>query len=509
MMAWYLALDVGTTSLKAAAISDQGELLATATSRYPTFRPAPNCVEQDPKDWWRAGVNAIAQLLADLTARPSQLRAIGLSGMAATHVLLDDAGQPLRPAILWQDTRAGSEAEELCRRLGTRPWEEYFGIALAPSASQQVARMLWLARNEPEVLQRTRYVLGAKDYLAFRLTGNLMTDRTSSLGFTHLGSGALHEAVAQAAEFDPAKLPPRCNPSDLVGVVTADAAAATGLPQGTPVTSGMIDSWCTMLGAGIASPGDAFDTAGTAEVVGLAAPPSPPHPARDAVYQMPFLTGVDVVYGVTQCGTDALTWLAELLSPERLHDPRVFHDLTQAALPVPAGSEGLLFLPYLEGERSPFSDPRARGGFLGLQRRHHRGHLVRAVLEGVAFSVRHVLEACEQHAGTCASHVVATSGGARSALWNRIKATIVGKPFHTLKVSDAGSVGAAILAAVGISDYSMAEALAAMVHVQDVIVPDGPAIDLYAERYRQYLEAYRATRTLQHQLADSQIRSLG
>lgn len=511
-MSWFLSIDIGTTSVKAAAISDNGRLLVDATSSYETARPAPNQVEQDPHDWWTATQTAVHRILASGAVDRSALRGIGLSGMAATHVLLDEQHRVLRPAVLWQDTRAQAEAAELVQVLGDEAITRCFGAELPLTASAQAARMLWLSRHDRELWDRTHVVLGSKDYILLQLTGALATDPTSSSGFANLVTGELHPEMAQATSFDPVKLPHPRQPQEVAGVVSAKAEAATGIPRGTPVAAGMIDSWCNMLGAGITQTGQGFDTAGTAEVVGLGAPRQPAAPkTRHNVYRLPFLTGIDTVYGVTQCGTDAFTWFAEAFGQEereraRAGGPSIYALLGEAAAEVAAGANGLVFLPYLEGERAPFADTRARASFLGVQRQHRKPHFARAVLEGVAYSVRHVLEACEEICGVRAEQLVVTSGGARSALWNQIKADVLKRPLVTLKVSDAGSVGAAILAAVAANHYSLDEAVRELVHTKDVIEPRSRAATVYSELYQIYRAAAEAVAEIQHQLADIQSR---
>jgi xylulokinase len=509
-MLWFLTIDVGTTSVKAAAISATGELLAAATAPYATLRPQPNHVEQDPHAWWAATKHVVGEVLKQAAA--SELEAVGLSGMAATHVLLDGAGRVLRPAILWQDTRAHREAEELARELGQETIASCFGAGLPLTASAQAARMLWLARHEPDTWKRTAVILGSKDYIIFRLTGELATDPTSSSGFAHLVTGELHPLMAEATRCPPAKLPRRMQPHALAGVVSAQAMGETGIPAGTPVATGMIDSWCNMLGAGVQEAGDAFDTAGTAEVVGIASESSSEAArSRHSIYRLPFLTGVDVAYGVTQCGTDALTWFAESLAErERAEAARAgtsaYALLSELAKSVTPGAGGLLFLPYLEGERSPFMDPRARGGFFGLHRHHGKAHMVRSVLEGVAFSVRHVLETCERETGQRAAKVVVTSGGSKSELWNQIKADVLQRPLVTLEVEDAGLVGAAILAVVAQGGSSLVEVSRQMVRMSSFTEPRSDKQALYDELYGLYLEAGQAVTGLHHRLADVQGR---
>lgn len=508
--AWVMSIDVGTTSVKTAAITLDGAALATARAHYPTTRPRPNHVEQNPAEWWLAVCGTASDVLRSPAVDPAGLVGVGLSGMAASHVLLDARQNVVRRAIIWQDTRATREAADLRDALGAAELRRCFGANLAMTASSQAARMLWLHRHEHELFSSVRHVIGSKDYVLLCLTGSLATDRTSNSEFVNLVTGELHPAIAEATGFDPRLLPNRLEPHAVGGTVTKSAEAATGIPAGTPVAVGMTDSWCNILGVGVTRPGQAFDIAGTAEVVGLAIPP--PTAASPGTVGRRFLTGVDVSYGVTQCGTDALTWFAEAFADRGVHDlpsadGSVFSLLDEAASSAAVGSDGLVFLPYLVGERSPFSDPQARGGFHGAHRSHRRPHFIRSVLEGVAFSVRHVLEACEASGGGSADVVTVSSGGSRSALWNRIKADVLGRPLNTLSIADAGSVGASILAAVATGRYTMPAAIQHMVRVQETVLPDLRNHAAYDELYGIYLDIGTRLNDVHHRLADFQLRS--
>jgi xylulokinase len=227
---WVLSLDVGTTSVKAAAVTLQGQLLASTTASYSTRRPRPNVVEHDPEDWWRAVVRATAELVGRPDVEPRALIAVGLSGMAATHVLLDDGGQLLGPAIIWQDTRATEEAAYLNERLGADGVREALGRGLELTPSMQAARMLWLHRHAPDLLDRTRHILGAKDFLLYRLTGELVSDRTSCSGFCHILTGALHPQMAEATGIGEDRLPPRREPTEIGGRVGDGGGKCHGHP---------------------------------------------------------------------------------------------------------------------------------------------------------------------------------------------------------------------------------------------------------------------------------------
>ncbi|MDI6772334.1 MAG: FGGY family carbohydrate kinase [bacterium] len=492
MAEWLLALDVGTTSCKAAALTPTGQLLASAVAGYPVQRPMPGWVEQNPDDWWNAARTAVRRVTEDPAVRTGRLCAVGLSGMATTHVIVDSAGRVLRPAILWQDIRAVEEAAELAGTFGSPAPEDLFGASIPMTASVQASRMLWLAKHEPETLSLAAAIIGSKDYLAYRLTGELSTDITSCLGLANLKTGEIHRKVAAATGVDPGLFPRRLAPREVAGEVSRQAAGELGLPHGIPVASGMIDSWCNMLGVGLDRPGMGWDTAGTAEVVGVTSARPPSGGPPKGLSALPFVTGVAVVYGVTQSGCDSFEWFTQAFGEAETaqagsRGTTAYRLLDELAATSPPGARGLLFLPYLSGERSPVFDPHAAGVFMGIRREHTRADFTRAVLEGVAFSVRHVLEASESITGLTADRILVSSGGAKSCFWNQVKADVTGRVFATLAVTDAGSVGAAMLAALACGHMSTyGEAVATMVHVRETLDPRSADHEVYTDLFDTY-----------------------
>jgi xylulokinase len=482
-----IGLDVGTTSCKAGLFDARGNLLALAAAPYPVQRPAAGYVEQDAEWYWQAACRCISELLASRAADRSRLIGLGACGQAPTLVLLDGDGRPVRPAMLWQDTRAVAEAESLARDPGTNTLADWLGLRWPIDASLPLARLMWLRRHEPDVLARARVVLLPKDLVNFRLTGRLALDTWSGRGLVHQGSLAPIPALRAIGGLDLAAVPAALPSGAAMGTVSGAAAAATGLPDGLVVAAGWSDAMAAMLGSGaLDRAGLAADVSGTSEVVGLTLSARPETTG-------PLLTAPVVdsgrwqLYGPTQSSGGSLGWALQALGTPPLDAETAL----AAAASAPAGAGGLVFLPYLEGERAPLWDPRARGALVGLTSSHGRAHLLRAVLEGVACSVRHILHTAEGLARTRADALHVAGGGARLALWNRIKADVVGRPVRPCATSENGVLGAAMLAALAAGVYpDVTAAGGAMVQLLEALLPDAERQDTYDRLFDRYVALY-------------------
>jgi xylulokinase len=488
-----IGLDVGTTSLKAGLFDAAGQLLTLATAGYPVERPRPGWVEQDAEWYWEAAVRCLRELMASPAADPRKLAGLSACGQAPTMVLLGEDARPVRRAVLWQDTRAAGEAEALARDPGTDVLEGWLGVRWPVDASLPLARVLWLARHEPEAVRRTRTVLLPKDLVHYRLTGRLATDTWSAKGLVHQGTGQAIAALAELGGLDAGAIVPASRSDDVIGRIDAAGAAATGLPEGLPVAAGWTDAMAAMLGCGaLDRPGLAADVSGTSEVVGLtlASRPATTGPLLTA----PVVdSGRWQLYGPTQASGGSLGWaLQAFASP-----PLEVDAALRLAATAPPGADGLVFLPYLEGERAPLWDPRARGVFAGLSSSHGQAHLLRAVLEGVACSVRHILGTAEALAGMPAEQVRVAGGGSRLTLWNQIKADVTGRPLYPCTTSENGVLGAAMLAALGAGLYpDVAAAGRAMVHLLPVVPPDPAQGATYDRLFERFAGIYPRLRDL-------------
>ena len=489
-MALLLGVDVGTTSTKAVVFDAEGrERSAGASGGYPVRFGADGSAEQDCGDFWHAAREAISRALVPLGPRPP-IGAVGLTG-AWTNVFAQD-GVPTARAITWQDARATDEAAWLAREVGAARMADWLGISLPVSAALPASRLLWLRRHRPDMLGPRMRMAQAKDLVGWHLTGCWTSDIVSAMCLVHPRRRRVDPDLAALLGVDETLLPPLLDPTGIVGHVTAPAAAATGLPAGVPVVCGIVDSWASMLGTGLGTPGIGCDVTGTSAIVGLAAP-APQADAR-GLLSLELRPGLSVVYGLTTTGGDSLRWCVEAF-----YDPDAaaegFARFEQEAAAAPAGAEGLLFLPYLLGERSPVWDTRARGAFVHVDRAHRRPHFARAVIEGLAHSTRQLLGLAEAVGGVRVGLLRTCGGGARSALVNQVKADMLQRPVEMLEVVEAGTLGAAMLAAIGTGMLrDQKDAASRMVRPARRFLPDPGRAGLYDAAHRRFLELYPALR---------------
>lgn len=441
----FLGVDVSTTGSKALLVGEDGAVVASATTPHvPPMTPHPLWSEQDPADWWRATAASIRAALAQAGATGAEVAAIGLTGQMHGLVLLDEYGEVLRPAILWNDQRTQAECDEMRARLGGR--ERLIQITGNDALPGFTApKILWVRRHEPEVYARARHVLLPKDYVRLRLTGGYALDKADGSGTAlfDLARRDWSDEVLAALEIPRAWLPETFEGPEVTGRVTAEAAALTGLAEGTPVVAGGGDQAAQAVGVGAVNPGTVALTLGTSGVV--FAPTDRPliEPQGRLHAFCHALPGRWHLMGVMLAAAGSLQWYRDTLAPGMTFDA-----LLAEAAEAPAGSEGLLFLPYLSGERTPHPDPLARGAFVGLTMRHRRAHLTRAVLEGVAFGLRDGFELLRAAGIDATRPVLVSGGGARSRLWLEILASVLGVELVREAPTEGAAYGAALLAGI-------------------------------------------------------------
>jgi xylulokinase len=459
-----VGLDVGTTGVKAVAISPEGKVLATDEESYPLSTPRPGWAEQDPEDWWRAAETVITRLPFD------EIR-LGLSGQMHGLVCLDDADRVLRPAILWNDQRTAAECAEIEERLGLERLIALTGNRALTGFT--APKLLWLRRHEPEVYGRIRRILLPKDYVLLRLTGEHGIDAADASGTLLFDVRARRwsDEVTDALEIPREWLPP------------ASESTAHG---------GAGDQQAAALGVGVVRPGTLSIVLGTSGVVFAALPEYRAEPEARVHVFCHAVPGTWEAMGVMLSAAGALRWFRDTLAPGTS-----FGQLVSEAEEWPAGAEGLTFLPYLAGERTPHADPSARAVFEGLSLRHGRGGLVRAVLEGVAYGLRDSLELL-RGLGVDAEVGRASGGGARSRLWLEIAASVLGVPLELTEVEEGSAYGAALLAGVSNGVFASAEeAVAACIRVRDRIEPNEAWSRTYDEGYARYCALYPAVKSLE------------
>jgi xylulokinase len=483
-----LGIDVGTTNAKAALYALDGEPVAEASVPCRVERPRDGWVEQDAEEIWRAAGEAVRGALASAGGE-DRVAAIGVCGHSPTLILLDADGRPVRPAIIWQDRRAAAEAEEIRSRVPDEEMVGLLGGRLPFGPSFPHPRLLWLRRHEPEALGRARVALDTKDWVNFRLTGARCSDPWSAKGLANMQTGRPIAAWRDLLDVDPSIAPPTRSPAAACGRVAPAAAAALGLPAGVPVATGWTDGGCAMLGTGcFAAEATAYDVAGTSEVIGTVVP----RPCQDGRFQN--APGPDpgwtLLMGPTQTSGAALLWAARLLGVEA-------GELARLAAQAAPGAGGVVFLPYLEGERAPIWDPDARGVLFGLATSHGRPEVARAVLEGVACAVRHVLETFEEATGRRLRSLRVCGGGAREPLWNQIKADLTGRRVQALASPETAATGAAMLAAVaGGLAPSLDAAASSLVRLGSAYDPDIRLAGTYDATFATYVALYPRLRDL-------------
>jgi len=483
---YVLGIDTSTTATKAVLVDEAGAVVGEASAEYGYETPHPLWAEQDAGLWWTATVDAITAVLAQTGITGTQIAAIGLTGQMHGLVLLDDSDTPLRPAILWNDQRTAVECDEMRETIGKQRLIATTGNdALAGFTAPKI---LWVRNNEPDVFERARHVLLPKDFVRLRLTGEHAMDRAGGAGTVlfDLAARDWSSEILADLDLDPAWFPPTFEGPDVTGTITAEAASLTGLAEGTPVMAGGGDQAANAVGVGAVREGVAALSLGTSGVVFVStdAPQIEPggrlhafcHAVPDKWHLM----------GVMLSAAGSLRWFNDALAPDV-----PVEELVASAEDIPAGSEGLLFLPYLSGERTPHPDPLARGAFVGLTVRHTRAHMVRAVLEGVAFGLRDSLDLVRQ-AGVAVDQVRASGGGTRSPLWRQILADVLDAEVVTLGTSEGAAYGAAVLSAVGVGWHdSVGSATESWVQLKERTDP-GLDRGQYEEGHQLYRALYPA-----------------
>jgi xylulokinase len=470
-----VGLDVGTTGVKALALSPEGDVLARAEESYGLSTPHPGWAEQDPEDWWRAAERALSALGGETTS-------IGLSGQMHGLVVLDDRDRVLRPAILWNDQRTEAECVEIEERVGLERLIQLTGNRALTGFT--APKLLWLRRHEPTTYAQVAHVLLPKDYVRLRLTGKHAIDVADASGtlLFDVARRRWSQEMVEALELDPAWLPRALESPEVSGETVA----------GIPVAAGAGDQAAAALGVGVDRPGPVSVVLGTSGVVFAALPAFAADPQARVHAFCHAVPGGWHAMGVMLSAAGSLRWLRDVLGPRGGYD-----ELTAAAEEWPAGTEGVTFLPYLSGERTPHADPHARAAFAGLTLRHDRGALVRAVLEGVAYGLRDSLELLRE-LGVDPRDGRVSGGGARSELWLRILASVLRLPIRRTTADEGSAYGAALLGGVAAGVFrEVHEAVTTCVRLLDPVDPDPQWVDAYEHGYRRFQLLYPALRPLE------------
>jgi xylulokinase len=493
---WLLGIDVGTGGTRAVIVDHEGKVVASAASEHAPFRsPQPGWAEQDPEDWWRAAQEAITGALAEarkITGNSSQnIEAIGLTGQMHGAVMLDAHGKVLRPALIWCDQRTDAQCDWLHQQLGREHLIELTCNPALPNFT--LTKLLWVKDNEPEIFAKIEHVLCPKDYVRYRLTGSFAMDvqeasGTLLLDVTHRRWSS---TVAKTAGIPESWLPQLFESSEVCAHVGAAPAAGLGLIAGTPVVAGAGDQGAGAVGMGILMPGSVSATIGTSGVV-FAATDSPVRDPQGRLHTFCHaVPGRWHVMGVTQSAGLSFRWFRDTFAAGANYDT-----LTAEAAQIPPGSDGLLWAPYLLGERTPHLDSQATAAFVGITAGHTRAHFVRAVLEGVAYSLRDTFTLFAE-LGIPVKGVRLGGGGARGPLWRKIQASVYNHASEVLVAEEGGAFGAAILAGVGIGAWPSADAACATaLKVAERVEPEAEAVAAYEAGYKVFRKVYPALRSL-------------
>jgi xylulokinase len=498
MPSYVLGIDVGTGGTRALIVDECGRIVASATDEHEPFAsPQIGWAEQRPEDWWRAAGVAVRKALVLGNLRGDQVSCVGFSGQMHGAVMLDGNGEVVRPALIWCDVRTERQCRELNDRIGA---ERLIQLTCNPALPNfTLTKFLWVRENEPENWKRVRYVMLPKDYVRFRLTGERAVDVADASGTLMLDVAKREwsSEVLKAAEIDPALLPRVYESQDVCGKISAAGAEATGLAAGTSVVAGAGDQAAGATGMGIVAPGAVSATIGTSGVV-FAATDRPALDPRGRLHTFCHaVPGRWHVMGVTQAAGLSLRWFRDNFACSAAKagvDP--YEALTAEAATAPAGADGLLWTPYLMGERTPHLDGTARAALVGLTASHKRAHVVRAILEGVAFSLKDSFTIFEEMK-VPVKNVRLGGGGARSALWRQIQADAYGHAVEIVEAEEGAAYGAAILAGVGAKIWPSVDAACnAIVRVMTRVQPNPANAKVMRDNYAAFRRIYPATKSV-------------
>jgi xylulokinase len=494
-----IGIDVGTGGSRALLIDAAGKVVASATVEHQAFvSPQTGWAEQDPRDWWRASAAAIKTAISKARINADQIKAVGLSGQMHGAVLLDERDEVLRPAIIWCDQRSADQCRNLTKNVGARRLIE---LTCNPALTGfTLPKLLWVRDHEPETWQRVRSVLLPKDYVRFKLTGDKATDVADASGtlLLNVAERRWSDEMLAAAEIDAQLLPRVYESQDVTGTVSTEAAEQTGLRAGTLVVAGAGDQAAGAVGLGIVKPGMISATIGTSGVV-FATTNNPALDPQGRVHTFCHaIPGRWHVMGVTQGAGLSLRWFRDqfgVISGE-ISDGDPYDSLAAEAARVSPGADGLLWAPYLMGERTPHLDPDARAMLVGLTASHTRAHIVRAILEGVAFSLKDSFEILNELNVPCET-IRLGGGGARSVLWRQIQADVYGHAVETVGAEEGAAYGVALLAGVAAGVWPTVDAACAdVISTIERIEPDPVAVEIFHRQYRKYVALYPALRSI-------------
>ncbi|NPV54692.1 MAG: FGGY-family carbohydrate kinase [Firmicutes bacterium] len=502
MADYLLGIDIGTSSTKVGVFDSSGKLFASASNSYPTYREGPLRAEQDPRDWWQAAVRGIRSVLQSV--EPREIAGIGIAGQSWAALPVDSQGRPLRRAMIWLDRRAETECEEIREKVGEEKVLRVSGNRIDPAFC--IPKILWLKRNEPEVFRNAFKFLQSNSFIVKKLSGAFSQDISQGYGVYgfDMARAEWSGEILEELGLEPGLFPELFPPSAVVGEVTREASLETGLAEGTPVVAGGLDAACATLGGGVARPGETQEQGGQAG--GMSICTDRPVVTPRLILGFHVIPGVWLLQGGT-VGGGSLGWFLETFGQvgRIATGPGEggFELLSREAARVSPGSGGLVFLPYMAGERSPIWDQDARGVLIGLSYDKTWAEVVRAIMEGCAYALRHNLEVAEE-AGAWVLQLISVGGAAKSEVWCQIKADVTGKPVAVPDVEEGTIWGAALLAGMGVGIYGdIVTSIREMVHIKRVFHPREEISRVYDGFFEIYLSAYEGLKDTFRKLRES------
>ncbi len=497
-----IGIDIGTSSCKAAVFDLDGNALSQASTEYDVLHPAPGYAEQDPDSWWRGACRAVREALAAGRIPAERIAGVGVSGQSWAAVPVDRHGAALDHTPIWMDTRAADIAQEIRERVG---FEKLFAVSGNPmEPTYSTAKILWFRRNRPDIYRKTYQFLQSNSYIVLKLTGRFTQDLSQGYGVHafDMRLGRWDDALCDEIGLDRATLPEISACHEVVGEVTRQAAEEMGLAPGTPVVAGGLDACCSTLGAGVYRVGQAEEQGGTAGGVSACVDKALSHPRLILSFHV--TPGTWLLQGGMTGGGGSLRWFLQELGHQeselgRLSGRNAFAVMSEEAAAIPPGAGGLVYLPYMAGERSPIWDPHAKGVFFGLGYDKTRAHMIRAVMEGCAYALEHNIRTVRE-AGPEVGEMSAIGGSANSEVWTQIKCDVTGKPIRVPSSDTAATLGAAMLAGVGTGLYrNFDKAVSRTVRIVREHEPDMRKHALYLDYYGLYIELYDRLKPLMEQ----------
>lgn len=496
-MGYVLGLDIGTSGLKGILLNGKGEVVASASKEYEVLNPKRGYSEQNPEEWYRAAVLVMKEIIKTMPDAAGKIEGISFSGQMHSMVLLDEHGEVVRNAILWNDVRTTKQCEEITEKLGTHLIEITKNKALEGFT---LPKILWVQENEPDLWKKTAHFLLPKDYLGYRLTGNIQMEYSDAAGTLMLdvSNREWSKEILNQFNIDVEICPQLVESTAKIGELKTELTEELGISNSISVFSGGADNPCAAVGAGIVKANQAMVSIGTSGVFLT----YEENGDKEYKGQLHFFNHVipNAFYsmGVTLSAGSSLNWFKKQFAPNDS-----FESLLENINLIEPGSNGLLFAPYISGERTPYTDSDIRGTFLGIDISHTKDHFVRAVLEGITFSLRDSQELMREHTGKSFNQVVSVGGGAKNKDWLQMQADIFNTPIVTLKTEQGPAMGAAMIAAVGLGWYpNFEECSEIFVQIKEEFKPDSAAVKKYESIYQNYRDIYPAIKKISHQLVN-------